>query len=257
MDNTKNVVGLIFFIIILLIFIVGGYFFMNYILDNYQGKEKNEVVEIKEIKIDTQKDYIYLENTDDIIPEENISISDVIINIKGFEDINNTLHSELEKIKTEKVTLDSVTLEEGQTCSNNSNIYSLKYREYNNNIYRNYISLVINDYDYNCLNGSKITNIKSYIINKEDGVAYTEEELLKIFNVTDESIIEKVNERLHDTQVLDGDIQVIDVDKTIDNIKNGEYGKDKALSISKTGELELNFIVISNRINYNDTITIS
>ena len=72
MDNTKNVVGLIFFIIILLIFIVGGYFFMNYILDNYQGKEKNEVVEIKEIKIDTQKDYIYLENTDDIIPEENI-----------------------------------------------------------------------------------------------------------------------------------------------------------------------------------------
>ena len=34
MDNTKNVVGLIFFIIILLLFIVGGYFVMDYMLNN-------------------------------------------------------------------------------------------------------------------------------------------------------------------------------------------------------------------------------
>ncbi len=257
MDNTKNIVGLIFFIIILCIFIVGGYFFMEYILDNYESKEKGNVVEIKEIRIDAQKDYVYLENTEEIIPEENISLSDVVINIKGFEDINNTLHNELEQIKTEKVSLDSITLEEGQTCSNEAKLYSLTYREYNTNIYRNYINLVINDYDYNCVNGNAIKNIKSYVINKENGVAYTEEELLSIFNVTEEMIIEKVTERLHDTQVLDGDTQVIDVDKTIDSIKNGKYGENKALSVSKTGKLELNFIVISNRINYNDTITIS
>ena len=38
MDNTKNVVGLIFFIIILLLFIVGGYFVMDYMLN----KPKND-----------------------------------------------------------------------------------------------------------------------------------------------------------------------------------------------------------------------
>ncbi len=103
----------------------------------------------------------------------------------------------------------------------------------------------------------EIENIKGYIINKENGNVYTNEELLTIFEVTDEEIRTLVEERLHDTQVLDGDTEVIDVDGTINNVINGEYGITKTLSISKTGKLELNFIVISNRINYNDTITIS
>ena len=258
MDNTKNVIGLIIFIFILLLFIVGGYFLMDYMQNNHKNNESNNgVTELKEIRIDSTKEYVYFENIEDILHEEHISKQDVIINIKGFENINNELHNELESFTNEYVNLDNVELEEGQTCTNEASLYSFPYREYTYNVFGDYISLVINDFTYNCLNGSEIENIKGYIINRETGTAYTAEELLEIFEVTDDEIRTLVEDRLHDTQVLDGDVQVIDIDGTIDNVVNGEYGVEKTLSISKTGELELNFIVISNRINYNDTITIS
>ena len=64
-------------------------------------------------------------------------------------------------------------------------------------------------------------------------------------------------QRLNDTQVLDGDTQVIDIEGTISDIKNSEYGTVKSLSISKTGNLVINFIVKSNRINYNDSIELN
>lgn len=74
MDNTKNVVGLIFFIIILLLFAVGGYFFMNYMLDDFskESNDDNGITELREIRIDATKDYIYYENNEDILPEEHI-----------------------------------------------------------------------------------------------------------------------------------------------------------------------------------------
>lgn len=258
MDNTKNILGLIGFIVILLLFIVGGYFVMDYMLNRPKNNnDNNGITEIKEIRIDPTKEYVYLENTEDILHEEHITKEDVVINIKGFESINEELHNELEAFDNNYVSLDDVTLGEGDVCTNESNLYSFPYREYTYNVFGNYISLVINDFTYNCVKGSEIENIKGYIINKENGEVYTNEELLAKFEVTDDEIKTLVEERLHDTQVLDGDTEVIDINGTINNVVNGEYGKEKSLSISKTGELELNFIVISNRINYNDTITIS
>jgi len=50
---------------------------------------------------------------------------------------------------------------------------------------------------------------------------------------------------------------VIDTENTINDIKNGIYGTNKALSISKNGKLVINFIVKSNKINYNDSIELN
>ena len=94
------------------------------------------------------------------------------------------------------------------------------------------------DYDYNCVNGSVPTNIKSYVINKDNGNIIT-------------------NKRLADTQVLDGEVGVIDTENTINDFKNGTFGTNKALSISKNGKLVINFIVKSNKINYNDSIELN
>ena len=44
----RNVAGLIMFIIILLLFTVGGYFFMNYMLNDF-SKENNETEGITEL----------------------------------------------------------------------------------------------------------------------------------------------------------------------------------------------------------------
>ena len=81
--------------------------------------------------------------------------------------------------------------------------------------------------------------------------------MLQTFSITDDKIIENVNKRLGDTQVLDGDIGVINTESTINDIKNGQYGVDKALSISKNGKLAINFIVKSNKINYNDSVELN
>ena len=259
MDNTKNVVGLIFFIIIILLFTVGGYFFMNYMLDDFANNtsDTENITEIKEIRIDSTKDYIYFENNEDILHEEHIEKQDVVINIKGFESINEELASELASYEAQQVSIDEADLAEDAICVNEANLYSFPYREYEDTVFGDYISLVINDFNYNCVNGSEIENIKGYVINKNTGNAYTPEELLEEFEITEESILEQVRERLNDTQVLDGDTQIIDIEGTISDIEDGEYGIVKSLSISKTGDLVINFIVKSNRINYNDSIELN
>ena len=38
---------------------------------------------------------------------------------------------------------------------------------------------------------------------------------------------------------------------------DGTYGTNKALNISKNGKLMINFIVKSNKINYNDNIELN
>lgn len=256
MDNTKNVIGLIIFIIILLLFSIGGYFLMNYMLDDFSKKsdDDNGITELKEIRIDAQKDYIYYENSVDILHEEHITSQDVIINIKGFENINSALSKELDEMDNNRVTIDANT---AAVCSNESNLYSFPYREYTDTTFGNYISLVINDFTYNCETGSRIDNIKGYVIDKSSGDIIKENVLLDEFNITEDGVISQIRKRLEDTQVLDGDTQVIDIEGTISDIKNGEYGVVKSLSISKTGNLVINFIVKSNKINYNDSIELN
>ncbi len=259
MDNTKNVVGLIFFIIILILFAVGGYFFMNYMLDDFANKtnDTNQITELKEIRIDPTKDYIYFANHEDILEEEHIEKQDVIINIKGFENINTTLSEELASYDNQMVSITDAEIPEGEVCSNGANLYSFPYREYQDTVFGSYISLVINDFTYYCTSGNRIENIKSYVIDKNTGEIYTPNNLLEKFGVTEEEILTQIRKRLNDTQVLDEGIQVIDIDGTINDIQNGEYGTIKALSISKTGELVINFIVKSNVINYNDSIELN
>lgn len=259
MDNTKNVVGLIFFIIILLLFAVGGYFFMNYMLDDFskESNDDNGITELKEIRIDATKDYIYYENIEDILHEEHIEKQDVVINIKGFENINESLAQELASYDEEMLSIDGATIPEGEVCTNEANLYSFPYREYQDTVFGDYISLVINDFTYNCINGSRIENIKGYVIDKNTGEIITEEQLLSDFGITEEEILTQIRERLNDTQVLDEGTQVIDIEGTISDIQNGEYGTVKSLSISKTGELVINFIVKSNVINYNDSIELN
>lgn len=257
MDNTKNIVGLVIFIVILLLFAIGGYFFMNYMLDDFskETNEDNGITELREIRIDSTKDYIYYENSEDILHEEHITQEDVVINIKDFETINNDLASELDTYNNEKVYLDEAPA--GTTCTNEENLYSFPYREYEDTTFGDYISLVINDFTYNCTNGSRIANIKGYVIDKNTGDIIPEENLLQEFEITEEDILTQIRQRLNDTQVLDGDTQVIDIEGTISDIQNGEYGTVKSLSISKTGELVINFIVKSNVINYNDSIELN
>ena len=254
MDNTKNKIGAIFLGLILLTFIIGGYFLMRYIIKNPNNEKNIGIKEVKkDVRINNKKDYIYLENSEEIIDE--VFESDLVLNIKGLEEENNKLKTELENLSKDKVNVTNEEIPEGTTCENK--LYSFSYRNYDIAEYDKYISVVIIDYDYNCVNGTVPKNIKSYVINKEEGILVTNEELYTLFNISEDSIIKGVSKRLSDTQVLDGDENIIDTEKTLNNIKSSEYGTNKALSISKNGKLVINFIVNSNKINYNDSIELN
>lgn len=254
MDNTKNKIGVIFLIIVLLLFIVGGYFFMEYMLktpDKTKSARKDQ--EITDIRINKKKDYIYFENTTEIIND--IFKQDVIFNIKGLENYNNTLHNELEELSKNEVKVTNEEIPEGITCEND--LYSFTYRDYDLIEYGDYKSLIIKYYDYNCVNSSIPKNVKSYVIDIKNGNIISNDELLKKYNVSEENIIEQVKKRLEDTQILDEEVQIIDIDGTLNEVKSGTYGINKALSVSKNGKLMINFIVKSNKINYNDSIELN
>ena len=244
----------LFLIIVLLLFIVGGYFFMEYMLktpDKTKSTRKDQ--EITDIRINKKKDYIYFENTTEIIND--IFKQDVIFNIKGLENYNNTLHNELEELSKNEVKVTNEEIPEGITCEND--LYSFTYRDYDLIEYGDYKSLIIKDYDYNCVNSSIPKNVKSYVIDIKNGNIISNDELLKKYNGSEESIIEQVKKRLEDTQILDEEVQIIDIDGTLNEVKSGTYGINKALSVSKNGKLMINFIVKSNKINYNDSIELN
>lgn len=252
MENTKNTIGIILLVIILLTFTIGGYFFMNYMINDTTNKEEVKENVKKELRINTSKDYIYYDNSIEIM--DHIFKEDLILNFKGLEYENEKLRDELEKLDQEKTKL-SEALVDVSSCT--GEWYQRKYREYSDTAFGKYVSVVIKDYNYDCISGTIPINLKSYVININTGEIVSDEELLNEFNITDDKIIESVKKRLDDTQVLDEDIQVIDINGTLENIKNGTYNTNKALSISKSGKLMINFVVKSNKINYNDSIEIN
>ena len=257
MDNGKNVLGVILLIIIILTFVVGGYFLMDYVLHE-EKESKNESKEIVDLKIDNTKDYIYYEDGTHVLHSEEIHKENVIINFTTMNDLNDTLKNEVndlynkvEYIKDKDLpTADS----EGNAIAYNTNdegIYSIYYREYEDNKFGDYVSLLVKDFYYDIINGTKPVALKSYVIDLNDGKLYTEEELLNKFGVSWDSIKEKIRSRLTNTQVLVEDQEVIDIEGTINNLE--AY----ALHINKVGKLSITFIVKSNQNNYNDSVEIN
>ena len=106
MNDTRN--GIIYgmlFIFFIVCLIVGGFFAMEYFINDNKGKvetqekieKKEHEVVAKDLKIDNSKDYIYFTN-DDIINEE-YSISYPTININ----IDSDIARETEKLLNEEI----------------------------------------------------------------------------------------------------------------------------------------------------------
>lgn len=254
MDSTRNKIGVISLIIIIILFVVGGFFLMQYMVDKSKTSTGSKKEEKKEdYRIDATKDYVYFGLEEEIIHD--VLKQDVTINFKGFESINETLKNELVELSKEVKTTEGMELPEETVCEND--LYSFKHRDYTYTKFGDYISLLIVDYNYNCETGSVPEKMKSYIIKKSTGKVMTTDELKQEFKVTDEAIINAVKKKLNDTQTLLENKDIIEVDATVNSFNSGSYNTNKAISVSKTGKLVINFIVKSSEINYNDSIEIN
>lgn len=272
MDSNKSTFGIIVFIIILLVFIVGGYFLMDYMTTEREPKkEEKKTEEIADIRIDKSKDYIYYEVGETVIEYESINFQHIVINLKGMEEINTTLKTELDAMRntivyTKDVDLTPPTEEENESDEeetegeeetsqeelhiNEEGIYSLDYREYVDMTYNNYISVLVKDYSFDIQQGSIPKSLKAYTIDKENAHIYTKEELLNKYSVTDDTVKEKIKDKIADIELLSGDTIDVDTDKTLANYDT------MAFYINKSGKLEVTFIVKSNQIDYNESVVI-
>ena len=259
MEN-KNIFGMIFLTLIILVFTVGGYFFMNYMTKNVKPEEKNKelIKEIRDLRSDKTKDYIYYENGEEILEEEEITRDEAVLNFTTLTSLNTTLREEEKKIYQNIKYVKDVDLpltdSEGKEITykeNDEGIYSLQYRNYENLKFGDFVSLVVVDFDYDILNGSVPYAVKSYVININEGKVLSEEELLNKYSLTMDNVKDKIRDRLKDTQVLgEDDNVVIDIEGTISDLKYTLY-------INKQGKLAASFIVKSPQINYNDVVVLN
>ena len=254
MIKIKNYLGIIILTIIMLAFIVGGFFTMRYFTDHKETKENknNNTQQEIDLRIDKGKDYFYYDNEEEIIASMEIEYLEPVFNIEGAEEINAKLKEEVQNLKKTIKYYNDSELPEGN-LGNEEKIYSLNYRDYREFSYDKYLSLAILDYSYDLVNGSIPLHLDSYVINKETGKRFTNEELLNIFNVTEDKIGQKVKEKLENSVLLYEQTGVtVDVNSSL-NYLNEYY----ALYVNKFGELEVTFVVKTSENTYNDSVTVS
>ncbi|MBQ4584138.1 MAG: hypothetical protein IJA94_04555 [Bacilli bacterium] len=252
-ENVKNKFMAILFFSFIIFLIVGGYILTKRLRMN--KKEATSLnVEEKEIKIDKNKDYVYFENEETINDEPDITYKDVIINLKSAKVINSALKNENTNLRNSITYLKNQTLDETkELLFPDVEIYRAKARDYEVYKTNKYVSLIINSYDFDCYNGVLMTGVDSYIISIKEGKILTNEEIHKIFSINDDVIKSLVNDYLQTIQTLENEIEVINIESTLNNLFNdGSY----AFYIDNN-ELYFSFIVKSNLIDYNENIKVS
>lgn len=252
-ENFKNKLGFWMFFVIVLFLAVGGYFFTDYILNVKEDVSKNNKKEEKiNYKIDEEKDYIYFQNEKSIIDEDDVEVyyKDVIINIKGQENITEILENENKKYQGNiKYLSDMELLSEDIITYNYNNIYALTFREYKVYEYNNYVSLVIDNHNYSCFDLNSFASTKSYVFDISEGKLLTNEEVLNLYDVNMNHIINKIKEKLtNDQQVVD-EVELIKIDETINDLNYSLY-------INEYGRLYISFLVKTTQVDYNEIMEV-
>lgn len=254
MENRKrNIVMSLLFLAVIIAMIIGGYIYTKDLTESNKKKPKEEIKEeLKDNRLDKNKEYIYFENEEIISQDPELTFKDAYLNVAGAEIINSTLKSEMDTIRKSIIYLDESNKDETkEILYDETNIYSTKERNYITYTSKGYISLVINDLDFNCYEDFLITGIKSYIVDTNNGEVLTREEILNKYKLTNEDILDRVSLRIDETQTTNEDIEVIKKTETINTLFDN-YG-----FYIEGGDLYITFIVKTNFVNYNDSIKLN
>ena len=232
-----------FFILILLTFIVGGFILMQKSSQKLNEKTDNEVEEkeeVKDIRLDSTKEYIYYSDAEEIEHELDIIYKKVNLNFKDFNNIASTLNNEN---KTMKELLKYDDIEQDK-------IIEAKYKVYNTYYFEDYISLVVDYFTYDVENLISYLSSKVYVFNKNTGALISDEELLKAYELTKDDIISKVKKHLENEDVGKKE-EDLDIDLTLKGLD------DLKIYVDKIGRLSLSILVKSDQKDYNEVILLS
>ncbi len=259
MEKTKNIIGVILLGLVILTFIIGGYFLMQYYTTDHNTPKDQPEEEITDLREDKTKDYVYYENGKDILEEEEIHQDEARFNFKDLAETNALLKAETDALYNDIKYIKDMELptedENGNPITykeNSAGIYSVKYRNYEDNKYGNYVSLLIKDYEYDIKTEPQPIKTKSLVVDLKTGTLITEEELFTRFSTNMDAAKAKIKESLQNTQILLGEEVTLNIDDTLAGID-----ENHAIWINKNGKLTITFIVKSSENNYNDDIEIN
>lgn len=257
-DTKSNIVGIIVFFLLILILGVGGYFLTVYLTNEKKEKNNNtvEIVLNDEHKADKSKDYIYFANEKFISMEPDITYEDVVINLNTAETINQTLKKELDVIRSSVKYISDNELDPNRTIMyDGENIYSAGERNYETYNYKEYISLIVKDYEFNCYDGSLLKNLKSYVFNILTGKLQLSNELLELYDITMDEIKNKARAELEKSQTIieETELELILIEDTLNNLNENNY----ALFIDNYGDLYISFVVKTTQVDYNESIKLN
>lgn len=234
----KNAGSIILFIIILLSISVGGYFIINKL--NNKDEQKEQVVEIKSIKKDDSKDFVYFTNEQILSEKNELKYKDINININS-EDATNLekkLNDRTSEIKN-NVTKISETNIDTTDIIMNDDIYEAEMIDYEIVTTTNYLSITVNNYIYKLETEAMNSKLEYYVFDLSTGKILSNRDILNKENKTDQDIRTKIREYVSNDED-------VDIDATL----NQEY----SLSISKSGKIIINTVVKTSSLNYNVNI---
>ena len=234
----KNLGSIILFIIILLIIGVGGYFIISKI--NNKEDNINEPVEIKSIKKDESKDFVYFINEQVLSEHNELTYKDIVINI-NTEDatkVENNLNNQMASIKN-NVTKISETDIDTTNMVLEDDIYEAEMIDYDIVQTSNYLSISVNNYVYRLETEATNSKLEYYVFDLATGKLLSNRDILTKEEKTDLDIRTKIREYISNDEE-------VDIDATL----NQEY----SLSISKRGKIIINTVVKTDTLNYNVSI---
>lgn len=256
-DSKSNVIGSVFFFLIIIVLGVGGYFLTVHLTkdSSINGNDYVKNTLSDEHKINKELDYIYYSNEKFVSIEPDITYKDVTINLDTAETINQTLKKELDIIRESVKYISDNELDADRPIMYEDEIYSASERNYETHNYKEFISLIIKDYEFNCYDGSLLKNLKSYVFNTKTGKMQLNTDLLEDYDLDKNDIKNKAESKLEKSQTTDEETQIelILIDDTINNLNDGNY----ALYIDDYGDLYVSFIVKTTQVDYNETIKLN
>lgn len=249
MKNKSSKIGSLLFILFIICLIAGGQYL--YYMTIHKDDSNIKITKNSDCRVDSKKDYFYYKNEKVISESAEIYYKDLVVNIKGYEHIADSLNEQNASYMSNIKYIKDMNLMSNEIVNyNNDGIYMVTYREYKTFKYDKYASLVIEDYIYDCFDQSGIKGYKGYIFDINTGKLLTDDEVLSRFNTNMESVKEKIREKLNGKQEVVDEVELIKIDDTVNNLK------DYAFYIDDTGILNLSYIVKTTKTDYNDSIII-
>lgn len=252
-ENFKSKIGFGLFVLIILFFAIGGYFFTNYALREPDKKNNSNTQKEKiNYKIDKDKDYIYFENKQTISEGAEIYYRDVVINLNTQTTLTESLKKENQRYKNNiKYISDQNIISSELIHFNYDNLYALTFRDYETYEYKNYISLLINDYNYTCFDEKTFNKTKSYIFNIDNGQVMNEDEIFELYNTNIDEIKEQIRTILQEKQTTVDEVELINIEETLNDFSI------YSLYINEYGKLYISYLVKTSQVDYNEIMEVN